>query len=89
MSLERRYLSGESLPVSHLNNDEGLTVYGRIIHNDWENDRAVKQATLEGELIIRKVHPVMSIEEARLKRPADTREGRREIERRATQTKTK
>lgn len=89
MSLERRYLSGEALSTNELvKSEEGLHAYERIIHPDWSNDRATRQRTLDNDILIRKVHPVMSVEEARLKRPADTREGRRQNERRAASLQT-
>ena len=70
--IERRYLSGEALSASQVTaNSEGLRAYDRVIHHDWTQERATKQMTLEGELIIKKVRPVMTEEQERLKRPTD------------------
>lgn len=79
-----RYQRGEFIKSAELNNDAGLRLYGEIIHHEWKQDRATKQLDIEGELHIKKVYPVerpLTPEQEHLVRPADTREGRRQIER--------
>ena len=72
MSLERRYLSGEALSTNELvKSEEGLHAYERVIHPDWSNDRATRQRTLEGDIIVKKVTPVLTYEQEHLKRPSE------------------
>lgn len=76
-----RYMRGESIPVSDLNTSDGLRLYGEIIHFDWRKDQATKQPSLDGEIFIQKVHPLIELtpEQEHLLRPTDTREGRRQL----------
>lgn len=71
-----KYQQGEAIPASELNTKDGLRLYGDIIHFDWRNDKATKQATLEGDTIIQKVYPVeipLTLEQQHLARVGEER----------------
>lgn len=68
-----RYMRGEPIMAPELNTPSGLRLYGEIIHFDWQREEAVKQATFDGDIQIRRVHPVeppLTEAQEHLKRPS-------------------
>lgn len=75
-----RYQRGEKIKASELNSYSGLRLYGEIIHFEWRNDQATKQLDIDGDIHIKKVKPIeppLTPEQEHLRRPPDTRAGRR------------
>jgi hypothetical protein len=72
-----RYMRGEEIPVTDLNTPDGLRLYGEIIHFDWRADQATKQLSLDGDIIIQKVHPLefATPEQEHLSRPTELKVG--------------
>jgi hypothetical protein len=76
-----KYMRGEVISSMELCNDNGLRLYGEIIHNDWRRDESTQQPDFFGEVFFQKVHPVeLNPEKEHLLRPPDTREGRRQLQ---------
>lgn len=53
-----RYQHGEKIPSKELNNNDGLRLYGEIIHFEWRNDKATQEPDMDGEVWFKKVHPI-------------------------------
>ena len=77
-----RYMRGEVIPATDLGTDAGLRLYGEIIHFDWRKDHTTAQLGIDGEPYYQNHYPIETLtpEQEHLKRPADTREGRRQME---------
>lgn len=59
----------------------GLEVFGDIVFPEWKKDQATAQYGFDKELYWQKVHPLIELtpQQEHLIRPADTREGRRQL----------
>lgn len=78
-----RYAQGEVIPATDLGTDAGLRLYGEVIHFDWRADRTTAQLGMDGEIYYQNMYPIkppLTPEQQHLKRPSDTREGRRQSE---------
>lgn len=75
-------MRGEVIPSTDLGTDAGLRLYGEIIHFDWRSDRTTAQLGMDGDVYYQNHYPIESLtpEQIHLKRPSDTREGRRQSE---------
>lgn len=76
-------MRGEVIPSQDFATQPGgLRLFGEIVWEDHHKDEAIAQYTLDGEILYQKVHPteILTPEQQHLKRPSDTREGRRQSE---------
>jgi len=84
----QHYREGKAVPAQAWN--KNLPFFGEVVWPEYKQERTTAQLDLTGEVHWKRIRPTETPEMERLKRPSDTREGRREIERRAAQTnKTK
>lgn len=77
-----RYARGEVIPATDLGTDQGLRLYGEVIHFDWRKDRTTAQLGMDGEIYYQNHYPIeiLTPEQQHLQRPPDTRECRRQSE---------
>lgn len=77
-----QYMRGEPIPSTKLCSENGLQLYGEIIHKEWRINEATQQPDFFGEVYIQKVHPIETRPKVlRIQRPTleEERAGRRII----------
>lgn len=60
-----RYQRGEVIPASDLGTDQGLRLYGEVIHFEWRKDRTTAQLGMDGELYYQNQYPQEAPKEVR------------------------
>lgn len=52
-----RYVQGEVIPATDLGTDQGLRLYGEVIHFEWRKDRTTAQLGMDGEIYYQNHYP--------------------------------